>query len=108
MDEKGRISIGRWKINIIDLGVIVFIIICLTTMVPACFKITGQDRKAIENRITKDLKESLEKKLSDELAEQRNKTLQQDKMADDMVKAQKIWYEGFKEGYAQGYGEGKN
>jgi len=104
IDDKGRV-LG--KINIIDLGAIIFIVICLITMVPACFKITGQDRKAIENRITKELREVLEKKLSDEIAKIRTDTQQKDIMAEEMVKAQKIWYEGFRDGFAEGYGKGE-
>jgi hypothetical protein len=100
IDSKGRVF---GKVNVIDCAVIVFIVLCLVTMVPACFKITGEDRKAIEARISKDLYEKVSKEHSDELKEAREKVELKDKMADDMVKAQEVWYEGFRAGYAEGY-----
>lgn len=107
IDEKGRV-LG--KINIIDLGVVLFVAFCIATMVPACTKITGADRKALEIKIKGEQTEEFRRTISNEIHEKAAgyiKELEAHVAMDrEESKAMLIWREGFKAGYAEGFAHG--
>ena len=108
IDEKGRLF---GKINIIDLGVVLFVVFCIATMVPACSKITGADRKALEMKIKGEQTEAFRKSLSDEFHAKSDGYLKVLERHAAMDQAQEsisvVWKEGFKAGYAEGFSEGR-
>jgi hypothetical protein len=108
IDEKGRVF---GKINVIDLAVIIFVVLCVAGMVPGCLKITGADRKALEMKIKGEQTEAFRKSLSDEFHQKSDGYLQILKRHAAMDQAQEqisvVWKEGFKAGYAEGYSDGR-
>ncbi len=99
IDEKGRLF---GKINIVDFAFIILLIALVVGLSKGCNKIAGID-KSVYDKIRYDVKEEEIKRVNSELAETRANTNKRDKMAEDMLNNQRVWYEGFKEGFSAGY-----